>query len=57
MIPAVSHNNIAQTNAINGGLMNGFEKVSGCQKKKNYRCYTQFHRTRSRRSPTWHTTM
>ncbi len=23
--------------------MNGFEKVSGCQKKKNYQCYTQFH--------------
>jgi phospholipase C len=43
VIPAVSHNNTAQTNAINGGLMNGFEKVSGCQKTKNYRCYTQFH--------------
>ena len=42
VVPPVSHNDTAQTNAINGGAMNGFEKVSGCQKAKGYRCYQQY---------------
>ncbi len=43
VIPAVSHNDTAMINAINGGAMNGWEKISGCQKTKGYRCYVQYH--------------
>ena len=42
VVPNVSHNDIAQVNALNGGAMNGWEKVSGCQKTKGYKCYSQF---------------
>ncbi len=42
VVPNVSHNDIAQQNAINGGAMNGWEKVSGCQQKKAYKCYVQY---------------
>src|SRR5919107_2804491 len=30
LVPSVAHNNAAQDTAINGGKMNGFDKISGC---------------------------
>ena len=42
LVPSVAHNNAAQDTAINGGKMNGFDKISGCGSSGGYRCYTQF---------------
>jgi phospholipase C len=42
LVPSVAHDNAAQDTAINGGKMNGFDKISGCHSDGGYRCYTQF---------------
>jgi phospholipase C len=41
LVPSVAHDNAAQDTAINGGKMNGFNKISGCG-SPNYNCYSQF---------------
>ncbi len=41
IVPSVGHNGGGQLMAINGGLMNGFQKVSGCAAPEN-RCYVQY---------------
>jgi phospholipase C len=46
IVPSVEHNGGGQISAINGGLMNGFERISGCSASTNYRCYTQLATTR-----------
>jgi len=43
LVPSVAHDNAAQTTAINGGKMNGFDKISGCHSDGGYRCYSQFY--------------
>ncbi|HKH14769.1 MAG TPA: alkaline phosphatase family protein [Solirubrobacterales bacterium] len=42
IVPRVGHQTSAQNAAINGGLMNGFAHVHGCEAKHDHRCYTQF---------------
>jgi phospholipase C len=42
LVPSVAHDNAAQDTAINGGKMNGFDKISGCHSDGGYRCYSQF---------------
>ena len=42
IIPNVAHSTGAQQTAINGGRMNGFQKITGCAQVKNYQCYSQF---------------
>jgi phospholipase C len=42
LVPSVAHDNAAQDTAINGGKMNGFNKISGCGSDGGYRCYSQF---------------
>src|SRR4051795_4027159 len=41
IVPSVGHNGGGQLMAINGGLMNGFKKVSGCAAPEN-RYYVQY---------------
>src|SRR5215212_4486380 len=43
LVPSVAHDNAAQDTAINGGKMNGFDKISGCHSDGGYRCYSQFY--------------
>jgi phospholipase C len=43
LVPSVAHDNAAQDTAINGGKMNGFNKISGCGSGVGYRCYSQFY--------------
>ena len=40
--PSIALNPAAQQKAVNGGGMNGWDKVQGCKPKNNYACYTQF---------------
>jgi phospholipase C len=42
VVPDVSHTVAAQTRAIAGGQMNGFDRTGGCHKRNGYKCYTQF---------------
>jgi phospholipase C len=42
IVPVVNHEPQAQAQAINGGLMNGWEKLTGCQAFTGYGCYVQF---------------
>lgn len=42
-IPNVSHGATTQQKAINGGLMNQFDKVPGCTAATGYACMTQFY--------------
>ncbi len=41
IVPAVSHATASQTTAINGGRMNGFDRIPGCLAPR-YRCYIQY---------------
>jgi phospholipase C len=41
VVPGVAHNVGSQVTAINGGAMNGFDKVSNCS-APTYACYSQF---------------
>jgi phospholipase C len=42
IVPDVLHSVAAQTTAIDGGKMDGFSKITGCTRRKNYPCYTQY---------------
>ena len=42
MVPPVDHKQIDQVNAMNGGAMNGFEKIQGCETDQ---CYTAYEPT------------
>lgn len=41
-IPQVPHTIDAQTNAIDGGKMDGFSKIQGCTAANGYACYTAY---------------
>jgi phospholipase C len=43
LVPDVAHDNASQTTAIDGGKMDGFNKISGCGSSGGYRCYSQFY--------------
>jgi phospholipase C len=42
LVPSVAHDNAAQDTAINGGKMNGFDKIAWCGSDGGYKCYSQF---------------
>jgi phospholipase C len=42
VVPWVQHTERVQTEAIDGGLMDGFSLVAGCGRKVQYRCYSQY---------------
>jgi phospholipase C len=42
IVPTVNHDTASQVTAINGGLMNGWEKVSGCSAASKYQCLTYY---------------
>src|SRR5215212_757036 len=41
-VPDAGHTGGAQTEAINGGLMDGWIGINGCSKARDYGCLTQF---------------
>jgi phospholipase C len=41
-VPEVVHDVLSQTTAIDGGKMDGFDLVVGCDVSTNYACYQQF---------------
>jgi Tol biopolymer transport system component len=43
IVPIVAHNSYAQKRAVNGGRMNGFPKIEGCDESTGYACYMQYH--------------
>ena len=50
IVPAVGHGVGGQTNAIDGGKMDGFSTLSGCG-APSYACYSQFEPTNSNGTP------
>ncbi len=42
VVPLVDHGDTAQTTAVDGGKMNGFSGISGCDSSTNYACYSQY---------------
>ncbi len=42
LVPGVAHIIRAQQDAIDGGKMDGFDKIGGCTATRAYACYTQF---------------
>jgi phospholipase C len=42
--PAVEHNQGSMVRAINGGAMNGWDRLFGCQVEYHYQCMTQAYR-------------
>jgi phospholipase C len=42
LVPAVGHTGPAQTRAIDGGKMDGWQSIQGCSERDNYGCLTQF---------------
>jgi phospholipase C len=42
IVPTVRHNVLSQRTAINGGQMNGFDLIKGCESATGYACYAQF---------------
>lgn len=42
IVPNVAHSTKVQQAAINGGLMDGWAKVTGCSSGTNYQCLSQF---------------
>ena len=42
LVPEVSHVVAAQTTAIDGGKMDGFDLIAGCEATTNYACYEQY---------------
>ncbi len=43
LIPSTAHNVEAQRIAINGGAMDGFDRLRGCRDRTNFACYSQFY--------------
>jgi Phosphoesterase family len=50
VVPSVNHNIKSQTTAIDGGKMNGFDRISGCQAPA-YSCYSTYKPTLAGGSP------
>jgi phospholipase C len=42
IVPAVNHNVSAQVAAVDGGRMDGFDRISDCTKAAGYPCLTQY---------------
>jgi phospholipase C len=42
LIPIIEHSHLAEVEAIDGGKMDGFDRVTGCHARGGYACYTQF---------------
>jgi phospholipase C/outer membrane protein assembly factor BamB len=42
VVPHVGHNNKSQSTALDGGLLDGFDKIGGCQPRKNLACYSYY---------------
>ena len=42
LVPEVGHTRTAETEAVNGGKMDGWTSVNGCAEHQGYRCFTQF---------------
>jgi phospholipase C len=42
IVPDVDHTILGQQTAIDGGKMDGFDKIGGCKASVNYACYAQF---------------
>ena len=42
IVPNVNHSSDAIAAAMNGGAMDGFSGIAGCQLKNNYACYSQY---------------
>jgi hypothetical protein len=42
VVPSVGHRTKAQAQAIDGGAMDGFPNVGGCDERRGYACMTQF---------------
>ena len=42
VVPTINHDTLSQTTAINGGLMNGWEKIGGCSATSHYPCLTYY---------------
>ena len=42
LVPEVVHNVVSQTTAIDGGKMDGFNLIVGCEVTTNYACYEQY---------------
>ena len=42
VVPTVNHDTKSMNLAINGGLMNGWERISGCQASGGYKCLTYY---------------
>jgi phospholipase C len=40
--PVIAHTASSQTQAIDGGKMDGFDKIAGCQATKGYACYDRY---------------
>jgi len=40
--PIVSHSTKAHRQAVDGGKMDGFSRISGCKQTQNYQCYEQY---------------
>jgi len=47
IVPNIAHDPPAQIRGVNGGKMNGFDKITGCGPNLNYACYTQYQRDQS----------
>jgi Tol biopolymer transport system component/phospholipase C len=42
VVPAVNHGWYAQYDGMNGGQMNGFDKINGCTAAQDHACYQQY---------------
>lgn len=42
VVPKVSHTIAAQQTAMDGGLMDGFSLISGCNRKHHFKCYETY---------------
>ena len=42
VVPIIRHTTVDQVNAINGGAMNGWQKIPGCQASRHYACVSGY---------------
>jgi len=42
LVPNIDHTDAGQTTAVDGGKMDGFSKLAGCDSSTSYACYTQY---------------
>ena len=42
IVPGVPHGYHTQVTAVNGGLMNGWDRIGNCSEDKAYRCFQQY---------------